>query len=301
MKTYLTLFLWVFTMLLRCLPMAAQCAEVEEVLKDIVTKKINPMVVSHNYDTYERVSCYNLEGINEDDFILLGRGLEYSDIAKNDPNTVDYNVIRMVDTKKGVACEHVFIRKKKISNTNNQTFNQFQKQRISNLIKAKEENLVLLKKQQAYLTTDILNILGDVLVGEIDAPEPFSEIASDAAKKLKNMGIDQVSKFYELEYVPSENETANLVRKIIDPIDKVLSLGGIPTGKWLKYWEALRLSPDGGMVLGNTAAKIRIYFMQNELQNDIDNLKKRLSEIPDDAMPNTFTGKSEGTYLKSSL
>ena len=301
MKTYLTLILWVFTMLLRCLPMAAQCAEVEEVLKDIVTKKINPMVVSHNYDTFERVACYNLEGINEDDFILLGRGLEYSDIAKNDPNTVDYNVIRMIDKKNGVACEHVFIRKKKISNTNNQTFNQFQKQRISNLIKAKEQNLLLLKKQQAYLNTDILNILGDVLVGEIEAPEPFSDIVTDAGQKLKDMGINEVSKFYELEYVPSENETANLVRKIIDPIDKVLGLGGIPTGKFLKYWEALKLTPDGGMIIGNTAAKIRIYFMEKELENDIDNLKKRLNEIPDEAMPNTFTGTSEGTYLKSSL
>lgn len=143
--------------------------------------------------------------------------------------------------------------------------------------------------------------MGDVLVGEIDAPEPFSEIVSDAAKKLKDHGIDQVSKFYELEYVPSENETANLVRKIIDPIDKVLGLGGIPTGKWLKYWEALKLTPDGGMVLGNAAAKIRIYFMEKELQNEIDNLKKRYEAIPNDAKSNEFIGTSEGTNLKPNI
>ena len=112
MKTYLTLFLWVFTMLLRCLPMAAQCAEVEEVLKDIVTKEINTKVVNHNYDTFERVACYNLEGINEDDFILLGRGLEYSDITKKGPNTVEYNVIRMID-KKMVWHANIFLSEKK--------------------------------------------------------------------------------------------------------------------------------------------------------------------------------------------
>lgn len=117
MKTCLTLFLWVLTSLLRSLPMAAQCAEVEEVLKDIVTKKISPKVVNKKIDTFERVTCYNLEGINEEDFILLGRGLEYSDITKNDPNTIEYNVLRMVDKNKGVACEHLFIRKKKDKRT----------------------------------------------------------------------------------------------------------------------------------------------------------------------------------------
>ena len=71
-------------------------------------------------------------------------------------------------------------------------------------------------------------------------------------------------------------------------------------GKWLKYWEALNLSPDGGMVIGNVAAKVRIYFMENELQEDIEKLKKRLAEIPSDEPSNVYTGTSEErTLLRS--
>ena len=203
----------------------------------------------------------------------------------------------MVNREKGVACEHIFIKRKKSNPVNYRTYNQFQRQRIANLLKAKEDNLALLKKQQQYLTTDILNILGDVLVGQIDAPGPFSDVVSDASKELKDLGIKQVSKYYEIEYTPSENETANLVRKIIDPIDKAISVSGVSMGKWLKYCEALKLSPDGGMVIGNVAAKVRIYFMENELQEEIEKLKKRLAEIPSDEPSNVYTGTSEERTL----
>lgn len=274
-KTILTLF-GVF--ILRCLPSAAQCAEVESVLKDIITKELKPTVTRHDYNTYEKVACYTLGEMSEDDFILLGRGLEYSDITKHESDNVDYIALRMVDRQNGVACERIFIRKKNVNAANVQTYNQFQRNRLANLLKAKEEQLAMLKKQQQYLSTDILNILGDVLVGQIDAPEPFADVISEAAQKLKDLGINQVAKYYELNYEPSENETANIVRKIIDPVDKALSVLGIPTGKWLKYWEALKLTPDGGMAIGNVAAKVRIYFMEKELQDDIDHLKKRLEE-----------------------
>lgn len=293
----LTLF-GVFT-LLGCLPSAAQCAEVEAVLKDIVTKDISPKVISQDYDTYESITCYTLGEINEDDFILLGRGLEYSNLTKHESDNVEYNVLRMVDRQNGVACERIFIRKKNNNAVKNKTFNQIQRQRVANLLKVKQEQLALLKKQQRYLTTDILNILGDVLVGQIDAPDPFSDVVSEAAQKLKNLGIKQISKYYELEYEPSENETANLVRKIIDPIDKSLSVLGIPTGKFLKYWEALKLTPDGGMAIGNVAAKVRIYFLEKELQDDIEHLKKRLEEIPNDIQSNANAGTSEGTHFWS--
>lgn len=291
------LFVWVFILALSCPPAAAQCPEVEAVLKDIITKEIETTVTSREYDTYQKVSCYTLGEMSADDFILLGRGLEYSDITKQEPGTVEYNVLRMVNREKGVACEHIFIKRKKSNPVNYRTYNQFQRQRIANLLKAKEDNLALLKKQQQYLTTDILNILGDVLVGQIDAPGPFSDVVSDASKELKDLGIKQVSKYYEIEYTPSENETANLVRKIIDPIDKAISVSGVSMGKWLKYWEALKLSPDGGMVIGNVAAKVRIYFMENELQEDIEKLKKRLAEIPSDEPSNVYTGTSEERTL----
>lgn len=277
----------------------AQCPAMENAVKEIVSTIIHPTIGQRYYDTFEKVACYTLEGINEDDFILLGKGLEYSDITKNDPNTVEYNVLRMFDRKNGVACEHIFIKRKK-NTANYRSFNHSQRQKITNLIKIKEENLALLKKQQDYLNTDVMNTLGDVLVGQIDAPGPFSDIVSDAAQKLKDQGIEQLSKYYEIEYVLSENETANLVRKIIAPIDQALGVFGIPTGKWLKYWEAIKLAPDGGMVIGNVAAKIRIYFMEKELQDDIDNLKKRLAEIPIDAPSNAYSGTSEERiYLKS--
>lgn len=283
----------------RCQWKAAQCAEVESVLKDIITKELSPTVTRHDYDTFEKVACYTLGEMSEDDFILLGRGLEYSDITKHESDNVEYNVLRMVDRKNGIACERIFIRKKNANAANVQINNQFQRQRIANLLKAKQEQLALLKKQQRYLTTDVLNILGDVLVGQIDALGPFSDVVSEAAQKLKGMGIKQVSKYYELEYEPSENETANLVRKIIDPIDKSLGVLGIPTGKFLKYWEAFKLTPEGGLVIGNVAAKVRIYFLEKELQDDIENLKKRLEDIPNEVPSNTFTGTSEGTHLKS--
>lgn len=299
MKTKIFTLFWVFLQLLGCLPSAAQCAEVEAVLKDIVTKDISPKVISQDYDTYESITCYTLGEMNEDDFILLGRGLEYSNLTKHESNNVEYNVLRMVDRQNGVACERIFIRKKNNNAAKSKTYNQIQRQGVANLLKAKQEQLALLKKQQRYLTTDILNILGDVLVGQIDAPGPFSDVVSEAAQKLKGMGIKQVSKYYELEYEPSENETANLVRKIIDPIDKSLGVLGIPTGKFLKYWEALKLTPEGGMTIGNVAAKVRIYFLEKELQDEIEQLKKRLEDIPNEIPSNTFTGTSEGTHFNS--
>lgn len=286
MNRYISLFIGI--MALRCLPSTAQCAEVEAVLKDIVTKEIsNPKVMNQEYDTYERVSCITLGEMTDEDFILLGRGLDYSDLNKHN---VDYTILRMVNRENGVACEHVFIKKKNRSTY--KSYNQLQRQRIQNLIKTKEEQLALLKKQQKYLTTDVINILGDVLVGEIDAPQPFSKLITDAATKLKEMGVKEVSKYYDLEYEPSENETANLVREIIDPIDKTLGVLGIPTGKWLKYWEALKLTPDGGMAIGNVAAKVRIYVMEKELKDEIEQLKLRLTENPNETSLNIISWPS---------
>lgn len=279
MKTYKSLLICVCLLLLRCLSSAAQCDEVEAVLKDIVTKGLSPKVVSQSFDPSKRIACYNIEGLDEDDFILLGRGLQYSNIISNSPNTVEYNVLRMVDIYNGKACEYIFIQENKIRKPNENKYINFNKQKISNLIKAKEENLALLKKQQAYLTTDLLNILGDVLVGEIKATEPFLSIVSDAAKKLKTRGINHVSKYYDLEYEPSENKTADIVRNIISPIDNFLGLSGIPTGKWLKYWEALKLTPDGGMVIGNVAAKVRIFFLEKDLKDEIIMLEKRMNRV----------------------
>ncbi len=284
-----SLFIGVLIQALRCLPSTAQCQEVEDVLKDIVAKELNnPKVVNQEYDTYERFSCITLQEMSDVDFILLGRGLEYSNLTIHDPGSVEYSILRMVNRDQGVACEHIFIKKKRSTSTFNYK-SQFQRQRIQNLIKAKEEQLALLKKQQKYLTTDVLNILGDVLVGEIDAPQPFLKIITDAATKLKEMGVKEVSKYYDLEYEPSENKTANLVREIIDPIDKALGALGIPTGKWLKYWEALKLTPDGGMAIGNVAAKVRIYVMEKELQDEIEQLKLRLTEIPYDTSLNNIS------------
>lgn len=296
-KYLLCLFIGGFIQLLCCLPLRAQlCPGVEDALKDIVTKEMSPKVVNHEYDTYERVSCITLGAMTEDDFVLLGRGLEYSNLTKHESGSVEYNILRMVNWEKGVA--HIFIKKKNKSATNYKTYNQFQRQRIQNLIKAKEEQLAMLKKEQNYLSTDILNILGDVLVGQIDAPEPLSDIISDAATKLKDLGIKQVSKYYDLEYEPSENKTADLVRSIIDPIDKAFVALGLPTGKWLKYWEALKLTPDAGMAIGNAAAKVRIYFIEKDLLDEIDLLKKRLAEIPNDMPSNVYSGTSEeGTHF----
>lgn len=277
---------------------SAQCAEVEAALKDIVTTEIHPQVIGKEYDTFEKVSCYSLEGIDVDDFILLGRGLDYSEITKREPASVEYNVLRMVDRKNGVACEHVFIKQKK-QNNHPQTYRQFQRVRIANLLKAKEENLALLKKQQGYLSTDLLKILSDVFVGQIDVPGPFSDVVADASKRLQDLGIQKVSDYYEIEYTPSENETADHVRKIIEPIDKVLGVTGIPMGKWLKYWEAIKLSPDGGMIIGNVAAKIRIYVMEDELKSDIEKLKKRLAEIPDETPVLNVTSSERRDELRA--
>jgi hypothetical protein len=296
---YVALVVLTFQQVIFTLPSYAQCEEVEAVLKDIITKGIRPTVIERTYDTFEKISCITLNKIDEDDFILLGRGLEYSDITQYDPHTVEYNILRMVDKEKGVACEHIFIKRKKDSSPIPLTYNQFQRQRILNLIKAKEEALALLKKQQKYLSTDILNILGDVVVGQIDSPS-IPKIFSEVAKRLKEKGIEQVSRYWGLEYVPSENETADFVRQIVEPVDKVLSASGIDTGKFLKYWEAVKFTPDAGMTTGNVAAKIRIYFMEEELQKDIDDLKKRLEQMPADTPYNVHTGVlEEDAYLKN--
>lgn len=259
------------------IPASAQCAEVEAVLKDIVTQEIRPRIIDKDYDTYEKFACYTLGEMNVDDFVLLGRGLEYSNLIQLDPSTVEYDVLRMVDREKGMACEHIFIRRKQPATL---TYHHSQRKQILYLLKAKQEALATLKRQQQYLTTDILSILGDVLVGQIEAPGPFSDVVSKASKELKERGIAEVSRYYDLDYKPSENENANLVRKVLDPIDKVISATGVPLGKWLKYWESIKLSPDAGMVVGNAAAKVRIYLMESELEDDIKQLQKQLDAIP---------------------
>lgn len=260
------------------LPASAQCAEVEAVLKDIVSQEIRPRIIAKDFDTYEKLACYTLDEMKVDDFILLGRGLEYSDLIQLDPSTVEYDVLRMVYREKGVACEHIFIRRRKQPAT--LIYHQSQRKQILYLLKAKQEALATLKRQQQYLTTDILNILGDVLVGQIEAPGPFSDVVSKASKELKERGIVAVSRYYDLDYKPSENENANLVRKVLDPIDKVISATGVQLGTWLKYWETIKLSPDAGMVVGNAAAKVRIYLMESELEDDIKQLQKQLDAIP---------------------
>jgi len=262
----------------------------DDALQEIISNEIHPTISSRNYDTYKKISCYNLSNISEEDFVVLGRGMDFCDFAKDEPSTIECQVLQTTNYDNGIICQSIFIRTKEGAAPKEGLHNydlQRQKTRLENLLKAKEENLQMLKEQQKILTTDILNVLGGVLVAEIPTPsglphglsQHWEDIISEAANKLKRKGIKAVSNYYEIDYAPSENETADLVREILNPVDKYLNTFHVPIGKWVKYWEAMKLTPDGGMIVGNTASKVRIYFMEKDLEDEIETIKKRLNSI----------------------
>ena len=285
MKNFSSLLL-VILMSIFTLPFSinAQCPEMEETLEELVSQDIHPVIENKNYDIFEKTVCYSIKNVDADEFVVLGKGLEYSNLIKNDPSTVEYRILKATDWEKGYRCEHIFIKRnpnrKKNVPPKCTSLNQFNRVRKQNLLKAKRESLSALKKQQKYLTTDILNIFGGVLVAQIEVTPPLQDALEKSAEELKKLGITEVSKYYDIDYIPSQNETADLVRNILNPVDKILSSSGVPMGKWLKYWEALKLTPDAGMIIGNAGAKVRIYFMIKELEEEISQLEKEISEMP---------------------
>lgn len=278
MRTPTSLFIVsLFAIRMACpVTMSAQCSAVESAIQE-AANRLHPKVQRRDADVFEKTVCWKLEQMPEDEFVILGRGLETVNWLKNDPS-VEYNILETVDYRLGVACQYIFIRK--TGATKPVRYHRSQRAKLEELLKIKQQQLRDLKKNQSNLSTQILDILGDVLVAEIDTPAPLNDAIQTAAGQLKKEGIDALSRYYQIDYEPLENSRAETVRRIVTPIDNIMNSAHVPLGKWAKYWDALRLTPDLGMVAGNLAAKIRIYFFERDLEEEIEDLKARLEMEP---------------------
>ena len=282
------LIISLFLLGVNTLDVSAQCtpeiiAEARRKVQEHV-RKMNVNVVEQVVNEQERSYCACVNNISLQDFMLLNYHLESSRICTEKmPSNAECSFTELLDRENGVYCNHVFYRKLKSAprhrNPTKAEINEIKY--LEGQLQNKKERLRMLKQQQAYLTTDNLNLFGEILVAEIpnSSMKELDKLTNKAATQLKEYGINELSKYYEIDYKPSENETAELVRNIISPIDEFLGKYNIDTGKFCKYWEIMKLTPDLGMIIGNSAAKVRIYFMQKELEQEIADHEKRLNEI----------------------
>lgn len=284
--------------------------ERDEIIKSYVLNKLDmPNVEYSRFVPSSNTYCIGLSPLTETQFLFLTEGFQHTDLVKSVPSECHYKILycESPDTKalqvsiiETDECKRAMVKRNE-SLRQNANSKHFQVKRVRDLISAKKEILSELKKEQKRLSTDIINDLGDIIVAELPMPSKLEHLASPIIAKLKAKGIKKVSDFYEIDYVPSQNENAEYVRQAIEPLDKALSSFNVPVGKYLKYWEAVKLSPSGGKIIGNALAKVRIYFITKDLENEIQKDEEFLNELEKLQRVNTYQEKTkEGIYLSPS-
>lgn len=260
---------------------------IEAAIKELKerVRKMKVEIVNNNVNTYSSTQCITLKpnSMSAQKFVILCEYLESNPICAEalSPNA-EYVFVEMLDTQTGEYRKHVYCRTGKSHQFKTKPVaDERQRKSLEQQINMKKEQLRLLKEQQGYLNTDNAKLITDALISEIPSTDikALDKLLGDAAEKLKEAGINKLSQYYDIDYKPSENETADRVRKILSPIDKILDKCHISSAKFVKYWEALKLTPDVGMVIGNTAAKVHIYFMERDLKKEIADLERRLEEL----------------------
>ena len=262
--------------------------EVVEAARKRVKEYVKNMkieIVNNNVNSFSSTQCITLKpnSMSAQEFVILGEYLDDNPICFEALSAnAECVFIEMLDTQTGEYCKHIYYRDgKKHQYKTAPVADERQRKSLEQQINMKKEQLKLLKEQQGYLNTDNAKLITDALISEIPSTDikVLDKMLGDAAGKLQEAGIDKLSKYYDIDYKPSENETADRVRNILSPIDKILDKCHISSAKFIKYWEALKLTPDVGMVIGNTAAKVHIYFMERDLKKEIADLEQRLEEL----------------------
>ena len=288
--------------------------EVVEAARKRVKEYVRNMkfeIVNNNVNTYSSTQCITLKpnSMSAQEFVILGEYLDDNPICSEALSAnAECVFIEMLDTQTGEYCNHIYYRDGKQHQFKTKPVaDERHRQSLEQQIEMRKERLRLLKQQQHELNIDNTKLITDALIAEIPSTDikVLDKLLSDAAKKLQEAGIDRLSKFYGIdEFKPSENETADRVRKILSPIDKILDKCHISSAKFVKYWEALKLTPDVGMVIGNTAAKVHIYFMEKDLKKEIADLEGRLEELkkqPSAVKPKDGPYEQHHIYLSGSM
>lgn len=267
-------------------------------------KNMKVEIVKKNMNSFSSTQCITLKpnSMSAQEFVILGEYLEDNPICAEalSPNA-ECIFIEMLDTQTGEYCNHIYYKAGKQHHYKTAPVpDERQRRSLEQQIDMKKEQLRLLKEQQGYLNIDNAKLITDALISEIpqtDSKE-LNKLIKIAADSLQKKGINKLSRYYDIDYKPSENQSADRVRKILSPIDKILDKCHISSAKFFKYWEALKLTPDVGMVLGNTAAKIHIYFMESDLKKEIADLEGRLDELKKQS---SVVAPKEGPYEQRSI
>lgn len=268
-------------------------------------KNMKVEIVKKNMDSFSSTQCITLKpnSMSAQEFVILGEYLEDNPICSEALSAnAECVFIEMLDTQTGEYCNHIYYKAGKQHQYKTAPVpDERQRRSLEQQIEMRKERLRLLKQQQHELNIDNAKLITDALIAEIPSTDVkvLDKLLSDAAEKLQEAGIDRLSDFYGIDdFKPSENETADRVRKILSPIDKILDKCHISSAKFVKYWEALKLTPDVGMVIGNTAAKVHIYFMEKDLKKEMADLEERLEELK--KQPSAVKPK-DGSYEHRSI
>lgn len=240
-----------------------------------------PLNIKNVSNSYSKTVCITIDEIPTQDFVIIGDFIEYSpQLMSKIPKNTEYGIIRMFNKEKGYYCEHVFYRQFGSSNSfEGKPANLIEAEKrlrtAENTLEARRSELKALKKQQKEIVTDNVNLLGDVLISVVPSTDikDLDSAIEKALTELKKKGINKMSGALDIYYEPSTNENAELVRKIITPIDKALSVKGVSLKKFNKYWEIIKRTPELGMIIGNSAAQLKIYMRQKDLEKEISRLE----------------------------
>ena len=270
--------------------MMAQLGCTPEVIREAERKvhdyvRNYPISIDDTQVDYNGTVCVNIGEIPLQDFVILSEYVEYNPTLMSQLSKgTEYGIIRMFNKEKGVYCEHVFYRHFGKSNTRvvkpaNLAEAERRLKKAENTLAARKAAYDALVKNQKELFVDDVNLLGEILVAEIPSTKKqlLDQQLSKATLQFKREVIDNWSNYMDVNYVPSTNERAKLIKKLINPIDKVLNVTGVDLGKYLIYWKIIKHSPELGMTIGNLAAQCEIYFRQSELKKEIADLEKQVA------------------------
>lgn len=253
-----------------------EVAKADEQLRKY-TSELKVGIKSSEYNSVEKTVCVCVDGMTDQEFVLLGNYAESNPILMSQiPSDAETVFIRMGDMKKGLYCEHVFYRQLRsgIGISGKPADLAAAEKRLKTaetMLAARKSELSALVKQQKEMATDDVNLLGEVLISVIPSTgvKAVDREIENAAKELKQHGINAMSEALDIYYEPSTNKNAETVRKIITPIDKAITIKGVNLGKFCKYWEFIKRTPELGMIVGNVAAQVTIYIRQRDLEKEI--------------------------------
>lgn len=263
-----------------------QAQIIEEKLKEMDMPEVKKEFVDPNSKTY----CVELSPLTETQFLFVTEGYRFTPFCKDTSSKSNYRILYCQDSETNNLLMSVVStspnpmqqqQKARALNPVNAKVEQINRQiaRTEKALKIKRDQLKELRDLQYLLGTEMTDNFANIIVAELSNIPYLGKLIEKIGSKLQAKGIAKLSDYYDINYEPIPNENAELIESIVSPLDEALSASHFPLGKFAKYWDIIKHSPSIGKIAGDGAAKIRIFYMEKDLENEITATEARLEGL----------------------